>query len=350
MIIRRYVVNDMREALIRAKYELGSEAIIIDQKTVRPGKWFNPFREKKLEVTVAIEDDILEKEKIEKERLEKEIFNRTILEMQGGKKEDHIPFDKLESVKKHPVFGGDTKVLRKWKDYCCRSCISEDSLGYEQVKKFINETYIGNAFVKEMKLGRINVLVGPAGVGKTTTIAKIVSREFLQNDKKVGLITIDTYRIAAVEQLKKYAKILGINCETVNEPSEMKKKLYKLRKCDIILIDTLGASPKNEDRIEDIKQYLDEIEEEKNTYLSISMSADVDTNNLIMETYKALDYNSLILTKFDEVRNFNNFWNIIENNVLPVQYFCFGQTVPEDIAEASLDNVLSYLWRELRND
>jgi flagellar biosynthesis protein FlhF len=341
LIIRRYIVNDMREAIIRAKYELGSDAIIISEKSVRPGKWYNPFRKRKLEVTVAIEDNVNEKNRADKEQTTSAATAREV------RKEEVRITEKFGNTKKHRVFGRNDSAVARWQDYCDRHAISDESVGYEQMHRFIKEEYKENAFGKTIKPAKINVLVGPTGVGKTTTIAKIASGEFLQNNKKVGLITIDTYRIAAVEQLKKYAEILGINCEPVNEPSEMKGKIHKLRNCDIILVDTVGASPKNEDRIEEVKQYLSEIEGEKNTYLTLSMSADVDTNNSIFETYKTLDYNSIILTKFDEVKNFNNFWNMMESSALPIQYFCFGQTVPEDIMESSLDNVLSYLWREL---
>lgn len=344
MIIRKYVVHDMREAMIRAKYELGKDAIIIHQKTIRMGKWFNPFRKKMLEVTIAIEDNIQEKKPGEKESFHQVMFEREKV------KSSIMPDEEAASKKKHDIFARNMNAYARWEDYCREHDISIERVNYPQLKRFFEEKYPENAFEKESKLGKINVLIGPTGVGKTTTIAKIASKELLQSGKKVGLITIDTYRIAAVEQLKKYAQILGISCETVNDPSEMKTKLHQLRHCDIIFVDTVGASPKNEVRIEEINTYLDEIEEEKNTYLTMSMSTDVDTNISVMKTYKTLGYNALILTKFDEVLNYNNFWNLIENNIFPIQYYCFGQTVPEDIMESTFDNVLSYFWRELKND
>jgi len=344
LIIRKYIVNDMREAMIRAKYELGKDAIIIHQKTVRYGKWYNPFRKKMLEVTIAIEDTLQEKNLSEKESFHKIMFEREKV------KDSIMPDEKTASKKKHEIFARNNVAFARWEDYCEEHGISKDRVNYPQLKRFFEEKYPNNAFNKEKSLGKINVLIGPTGVGKTTTIAKIASKELLQNGKKVGLITIDTYRIAAVEQLKKYAEILGIACETVNEPSEMKAKLRQLRHCEIIFVDTVGASPKNIVRIEEIQTYIDAIEEEKNTYLTLSMSSDVDTNTAILKTYKMLDYNAIILTKFDEVLNYNNFWNLIENNGVPIQYYCFGQTVPEDILESTFDNVLSYFWRELTND
>ncbi|MGB4589239.1 MAG: GTP-binding protein [Clostridiaceae bacterium] len=344
MIIRKYIVNDMREAMIRAKYELGRDAIIIHQRKVHLGKWFNPFRKKMLEVTIAVEDPLQEKKRSEKESFHQIMFDREKV------KDSIMPVENEAKMKKHKMFSRNKVAYARWEDYCEGHDISKDRVNYPQVKRFFEEKYPDNVFNNERKLGRINVLVGPTGVGKTTTIAKIASKELLENGKKVGLITIDTYRIAAVEQLKKYAEILGISCETVNEPSEMQAKLHRLRDCEIIFVDTVGASPKNEVRIEEIQTYIDAIEEEKNIYLTISMSSDVDTNISVMKTYQMLNYNAIVLTKFDEVLNYNNFWNLMENNALPVQYYCFGQTVPEDFSEATLDNVLSYFWRELTND
>jgi flagellar biosynthesis protein FlhF len=334
----------MREALVRAKYELGKDALIISQITVRPGKWYNPFRKKMLEVTVAIEDDIHEKNTAEKDAVARMIADRQ------KRIEEAKVQEKQDKDRRIQVFGQGKLVQARWKDYCEHNAIPEDRMDDSHVHAFIREAYMENAFTKELKLGKVNVLVGPTGVGKTTTIAKIASREFLMQDRTVGLITIDTYRIAAVEQLRKYARILGIPCETVKEPSEMKAKLRKLRNCEMILIDTVGASPKDEDRIEDIKAYIDEIEEETNTYLTLSMSSDVDTNSAVLKKYRTLGYRALILTKFDEVRNYSNFWNLMENNLLPVQYFCFGQNVPEDLEESTLENVLAYLGREVAND
>ncbi len=344
MIIKKYVVNDMKEAMVRAKYELGTDAIIISHKMVRPGKWYQIFRKKMLEVTVALEDTVHEKNKREKEK-----FNQILFEREKKKTQEASMREK-EKLKLQKIFGNDEIIRTRWEEYVRREAIDGEEVTLKRIKEFIGSTYVDHAYEKELPLGRINVLVGPTGVGKTTTIAKIASKELLENDQKVGLLTIDTYRIAAVEQLRKYAEILGISCETVNEPKEIAEKLEKLSDCDVILVDTVGASPKDEDRIEDIWSYLKELPEERNTYLSISMSSEVDTNKRIMKKYKDLSYNAIILTKFDEVENYNNFWNMMENNVLPVQYFCHGQTVPEDMMESTLENVLSYLWKELQYD
>lgn len=343
MIIKKYVVEDMREALIRAKYEMGKDAIILSQKEVRPGKWYQLFRRKKLEVTLAIEEEVQEKHHREKAVLQEAYQKKETLRTAGPREEKPL------SGKKKLVFGSDERKLSRWQSYSQKKDWNEEGATYAQVKQFIEETYPDNAFLKEAKLQRINILVGPTGVGKTTTMAKIASQEYLLKGRQVGLITIDTYRIAAVEQLRKYAEILGITCVSLDDPSQMKESLEKLADCDLILMDTAGASPRNEDRIEDIRLYLDEMPKEKNVYLTLSMSTDVETNQAILKAYKILGYSALILTKFDEVAHYGNFWNLLENNVLPVQYYCYGQNVPEEMEEATLDRVLNYLWRELQN-
>ncbi len=341
MIIKKYIVTEMKEAMVRAKYELGPEALIISQKKVRPGKWYQFFRKSKLEVTVALEDHLHEKVQKDKKDLQ------LVLTKRLEKREPEELLDVLPSSKAQMIFGKNQEVKEKWITYCQSLGLKENEIGYQEMSRFIQEHYAENSFLKKLNLNKVNVLVGPTGVGKTTTIAKIASMEYLTHGKKVGLLTIDTYRIAAVEQLKKYAEILGIPFETVHEPQEIKKKLARLKDCDLILMDTVGASPKDEDRIEDIKAYLDEIDEDKNIYLTLSMSSDVDTNNAILKSYKSVNYGAMILTKFDEVENYANFWNIMENEILPVQYFCDGQTVPEDIRKSHLPDVLTYLWKEV---
>lgn len=365
MIIKKYVVNDMKEALIRAKYELGKEAIIISQKTVRPGKWYQVFKKKMLEVTVAVEDQVHEKTKREKEkfrnlfqepeRMEKSSSEAIILHAKETLKmtlEKSIKKELAKEIaisdKYERVFKDADAVQKKFEIYREKYSIQEE-VSLESLKGFVKEFYAENAFMRKKSFEHLNVLIGPTGVGKTTTIAKIASTALLEENKSVGLLTIDTYRIAAVEQLRKYAEILSIQFETVDDSSQIKEKLDLLKNNDIILVDTIGASPKDEERLEDIKNYLNELPEERNTYLSISMSQDTDTVKRILETYKELRYDALILTKFDEVENFKNFWNILENNVVPVQYFCHGQEVPEDLQEGNLENVMEYLWEELKS-
>lgn len=327
MIIKKYIVSDMKEAIIRAKYELGTDAVIISQRTIKVGKWYNPFKKKQLEVTLAVEENITKRtSRVEEKQI------------------DNLKSDLRKSIDNERIYEKASDVIKnKLVNYCELHEKEDYKLTIEEKKDFLNLALKYNCFEKKLELERINVFIGPTGVGKTTTIAKIAAREHLINKKKVGLITMDTYRIGAVEQLKTYANILDVPFEVANLPEEMAHKINKLSDCDIILIDTLGTSPNNQEKLDDLKQYLDAIGEKINNYLVLSVSTDKDTINSILERYKLLKYDGLILTKFDEVTVLTNFWYIIENNTLPVQYFCFGQDVPDDIKDATLDNLLDYI-------
>jgi len=336
MIIKKYIVNDMKEALVRAKYELGAEAVIISQRLVKTGKWYDLFKNKELEVTVAIEEHMpLKGNNVDN-------INKIVTTTINSQ---------VESLEIDPFYNGSSDLVKaQLVNYCNLHGKNNFHLTPEEKKDFAKIVLKQSSFEKKLKLCKVNVLIGPTGVGKTTTIAKIAARESLINKKKVGLITIDTYRIGAVEQLKTYANILKIPFEVVNEPAEMLEKVRLLSHCDIILIDTLGTSPKDLQKLEEIKKLLKSIEKELNTYLVMSISTDKDTILSILEKYKSLKYDALIITKLDEVSNISNLWYFLENNCAPIQFFCHGQDVPDDIAVATLDNIFDFCEENFQYD
>ncbi|HLS53321.1 MAG TPA: hypothetical protein VK031_05070 [Tissierellaceae bacterium] len=325
MIIKTYIVNDMKEALIRASYELGKEAVIISQRPIRVGKWYNPFKKKKLEVTVAVESNR------KKQPAEKVVVN------------NETRYSVHNLIEKNPVFKNISDTTKSQLLGYCKLHLKEDEyLTTEEIKNFMKMAFKDNGFEKKVRTRKVNVFVGPTGVGKTTTIAKIAARESLEKKRSVGLITIDTYRIGAVEQLNTYAEILNVPCEVVQEPKDMQATIRKLRDCDTILIDTLGTSQRNKEKLDDIKKYLDNITNKTNIHLVMSISTDRETTESILENYKKLNYNALILTKLDEISSFSNLWNIVENYSYPIEYFTHGQDVPDDIKRATLDSLIDY--------
>ena len=334
MIIKKYIVNDMKEAITRAKYELGQDAIIISERKVKMGKWYNPFKTSKLEVTVALEES-------------KKMTDDFKVDIPIVQSHDLLS----KSIEVEVFYEKASDILKsKLVSYCKLHSKSDHNLSRVEIKDFLNAALKDNCFEKKLELSRINVMIGPTGVGKTTTIAKIAAKEYLVNKKKVGLITMDTYRIGAVEQLKTYASILDIPFEVVNKPSEMIEKIEHLKECEIILIDTLGTSPKNKNKLEEIGEYFVEIEEQVNTYLVISSATERETTLNILEKYKQLNYDALILTKLDESNILANFWCIIENNTKPIQFLCVGQDVPDDIQDATLDNLFNYYEENHKHD
>lgn len=343
MIIKKYIVSDMKEALVRAKYELGGNAIIISQREIRTGKWYNPFKKKELEVTVALEEN----ENEHKPNFTPKKSNQAVKKEYTSNKQNTATSPKSskgETIKESSMgyFDLNETLKEQLDSYLKLHGKEESSLTLEEKKDFFGIVFKDSFEDRNVELTKINVLIGPTGVGKTTTIAKIAAKEYLVNKKKVGLITIDTYRIGAVEQLKTYANILGIPFEVVNNSGEMVEKVNKLHECDVILIDTLGTSPKDLAKIAEIKELLEGIEEEINTYLVFSISTDRDTIISILDRYKELDYDALIITKLDEVSSVSNLLYVLKNNAAPIQFFCHGQDVPDDIKDATLDNMIEY--------
>lgn len=342
MIIKTYTTGNMKEAITRATYELGRDAVIINQQRIKVGKWYNPFKKTKLQVTFALEEKTSPKTVVKKPK--RTIGpERTIEPKNKEEKTYEKRYSIKELIEKNPMFKNvNDRIKGQILGYLKLSMKDETDFSSEEIVDFMKIAFRDNCFEKKVKFRKINVFVGPTGVGKTTTIAKIAAHESLVNKRKVGLLTIDTYRIGAVEQLRTYSEILKLPFEVAHGASEMEEKLENLKDCDMILIDTLGTSQRNMEKLNDINLYLENIKHKTNNFLVVSVSTDIETTNSIFEKYKFLDYNGLILTKFDEVTNFNNLWNIIEHNEYPVQYFCHGQDVPDDIEIGTLENLIAY--------
>lgn len=179
---------------------------------------------------------------------------------------------------------------------------------------------------------RVIALVGPTGVGKTTTLAKLASGLVVNSElpTRVGLVTVDTYRLAAVEQLETYAKILNLELQVVFGPEEMPKALDNCRDADIVFIDTAGRSPRDDSQMADLKMFLDKVPGcEKFLVLSSTMNDRYMRETV--ERFRVAAIDSLIVTKLDETRNYAAPFNIQHLTGIPLSYLTTGQNVPEDI-------------------
>jgi flagellar biosynthesis protein FlhF len=177
---------------------------------------------------------------------------------------------------------------------------------------------------------RICAFVGPTGAGKTTTLAKIAARSALEEKLKVGLITTDTYRIAAVEQLKTYARIMEIPIEVVSDKTAFRRALAKLSDRDLVLVDTPGKSSVEPGYIEKLRD-LFQIENPVETNLLLPLTSSQDNLAENLARFKPIGYQSIIFTKLDESRHFGMIYNVIDQERKPVSYVTNGQNVPQDI-------------------
>jgi flagellar biosynthesis protein FlhF len=180
---------------------------------------------------------------------------------------------------------------------------------------------------------RLAALVGPTGVGKTTTIAKLAANFRLKEKRRVGLITVDTYRIAAVEQLRTYADIIDLPMHVVSTPKEMRQTVERMNHLDLILLDTAGRSPKDEVRIQELKAFLSEAGADE-VHLVLSSVAAARTLEQTAERFAAVGVTSLLLTKLDEAHGLGNLLPLVRGGGLPLSYVTDGQNVPDDIQTA----------------
>lgn len=181
---------------------------------------------------------------------------------------------------------------------------------------------------------RVVALVGPTGVGKTTTIAKLAANFRLRDGIKMGLVTVDTYRVAAVEQLRTYAEIIDLPMKVVTSPLEMRRALDELVGLDLVLIDTGGRSPRDELKIQELKSLLAEAQVDE-VHLVLSLTAGVSSLRAACEKFAAANTSALILTKLDEAAGMGSLLTAARKLPLPVSYLTTGQDVPDDIETAN---------------
>jgi flagellar biosynthesis protein FlhF len=197
--------------------------------------------------------------------------------------------------------------------------------------------------------GKIVAMVGPTGVGKTTTIAKLAAQYALIADKKVGLLTVDTYRVAAVEQLRTFAEIMALPIEVASSPEEAREKLSVLSSRDLVLVDTAGRSHNAEDRIEELQRLMEAIEPDE---IHLVLSAGTKPADLTAagREFGRLGVNRLVFTKVDETFECGGMATLAHEMGLPVSYITHGQKVPEDIQVAEADGLASLVLEGYRGN
>lgn len=193
---------------------------------------------------------------------------------------------------------------------------------------------------------RIIALVGPTGVGKTTTTAKLAAMYALNRGNKVALITMDIFRVGAVEQLKTYSRIMGIPLEVASTPKELEKAVEKHSACDLIFIDTAGRSHKDKEKLDEMKNFLeDKIPME--VYLCLSATTKDRELEEILNRFRIFQVSKVVFTKIDECESVGNMVNLLMKDNLQIAYFTTGQRVPEDIEIATPAKLADMIFREV---
>jgi flagellar biosynthesis protein FlhF len=331
--IKKVTAKDMQVALHLLRKELGPEAVIVSSRTVREPGIFGWFRPAKVEVTAAVE-------RVSESRLEPDDTLRSeLMEIKAM----------LSCIGGAPLKpSGKGVPPAKWAERFRLADFSpeiiallNDQLGVAGDKAADEEKRVLDRLAKcfspyerpKGKRKRIQAFVGPTGVGKTTTIAKLAAMHALHEQRKVALITIDTFRIGAVEQLRIYGDIIGVPVAVVGAPSELSDALAEFKSKDSIYIDTTGRSARKPLHVSEMRAYLDGVPDLEKYLVLSSTTKSRDLLN-IYKAYCELGLSAVIFTKCDETESLGGLVDLCYRTSVPVAYITNGQNVPEDIREA----------------
>lgn len=185
-------------------------------------------------------------------------------------------------------------------------------------------------------------LVGSTGVGKTTTLAKIAAGFRFDLGCRVGLITMDTFRLGAVDQLLQYAELISAPLEVVSSPEQVAQALDRLSECDLVLLDTAGRAPRDAEQLAELRKFLG-IARPQATHLVVSATSSTAYVEETLRHFSQLSPTNLLITKLDEAVAFGSWLQLLHNCPLPISYLTTGQHVPQDIAVASSRRITSLL-------
>ncbi len=232
----------------------------------------------------------------------------------------------------------DEKIIIEITNRIIKKISVEKELSRINIEHFVMRT-IADSLVTETvkstqsKKTKVIVLVGPTGVGKTTTIAKLAATDKLVNGKNVALISCDTYRIGAIEQLKTFAVIADIPMNVVYRASDLAAAIKKFHKADVIYIDTVGRSQRAKKDLLDLKKIVQAAQADE-VHLVLSAQTNTATLRDIVERFEIITPTHLIFSKLDEAAIFGPLYNIAQQKKIPVSFFTTGQGVPDDISAA----------------
>lgn len=361
MKIKKFVGPTMNDCLVQVKKELGENAIILDSRKVSRGGPFSFLRNEMVEVTASTPDSNPPPDKRSRdwsqmaqkvepqaakgvsleefEMLSDEIkgLKDTVLQMA-----DHMKFEKLPSLPK-PLEDLHRDLLENGVDDQIAMALTQEialqlsgeafedrPLLVRTLRERVARVLRAAPFSPVGARPWVIALVGPTGVGKTTTLAKMATHPDLFGRKRVALVSADTYRIAAVEQLKTFASIAGVPMEAVYRPSDIRRVIDRFSDHDVILIDTAGRSQNNRDQLRDLGAFM-EFAKPDDIHLVLSVSTRLEDQLDVIEKFKVIGPSRLLFTKLDETINFGMILNVCFHEHKPVSLLTCGQNVPDDV-------------------
>ncbi|MCR4440955.1 MAG: flagellar biosynthesis protein FlhF [Peptococcaceae bacterium] len=390
MRVKRFVASDIQEAMAKIKSEMGTDAVILHTRYFKEGGILGLFKKNYVEVTAAADSgsdtrpgktnaapgtqggrSILPPARRPAENLAREAEPEAIQagyeldEMKKVMSEMSRLIENTGHISRFPKLGQnlfarlkkqgvDEKIAVK----TVKATMQELALHANIPDEQVNSIFFNN-LLKPIKnkskpvvfdrsryrIPKVYAMVGPTGVGKTTTIAKLAAMYAIVEMKKISFVTVDTYRIAAPEQLKTIGEIMNVPVSVVYSLNQLKECLMEISDSDIIFIDTAGRSHKNALHIEELHNYL-EIANPDEVFLALSATSKYQDLLQILDVYQDLGITRLIFTKLDETSFFGPLYNIACKTKYPLSYFTIGQNIPDDIEIADPIKLVQMLIKE----
>jgi len=362
MNIKRFVAENAQEALKMVKKEMGADAVILRTKTItQQGTSYGRGR-KGIEVTAAVDYEAAAEKPADRissygsiERMERDLkdIKDALFSSDAGsllKPEYYFNRDMKERYNNYRTFGLNSdnimELMNEDHGVLADAGRPHPDLLKESLIKVLNKIRIDT----DEKTGRkrkIYSFIGPTGVGKTTTLAKLAALNAVQAGRKTALITLDTYRVAATAQLQTYSRIMDLPLEVAANNGELKDAIRKHSDCERIFIDTAGRSPNKNGDITELKRLFN-IDEDIHQFLVLN--AGTQYRNMISaeKRFGELSFRSVIFTKLDESEDHSAMINFLVTRQKPVSYFTAGQNVPEDIETATRKKLATFLLAGMR--
>lgn len=398
MIIKKFIGKSEEDALVLAQKELGKGVVVMNTRNVKRKGIMRFFKPQLVEVTVGLEEEqdraqaikqelnremtsqevraslqesiregAAEKQKRE-ESEEKDLKDRldnlqNLLEKMAPEeaaKEEEVPQkddeEKESDLERFMKLLYNTMIDNEVNEKYANQII--DDLDKYAKKNMPIDTLLSSVYQKTIlkfgepsgikpaaKCPKLVFFIGPTGVGKTTTIAKIASKFSIEEKKKIALLTADTYRIAAAEQLRTYANILEVPFKIIFSVEEIEEALEEFASYDFILVDTAGHSHHNEAQKEKMKAFIHSVDDkvEKEVYLVVSATTKYSDLLSIADSYSSMTDYKIIFTKLDETTTLGNLLNLKLHTGAELSYITCGQNVPDDIEDFSPQRTVKLL-------
>jgi len=367
MRTEKIIVASLQEAVEELKKTYGDNAIVLSSRVVRRRRWrFLPFfKTTLLEVTVGIPENESDFQREFEEKMkvyeELERLRSTLSEVmksvkvqeereQSRQVEEEEGFSlRAQRVISRMIYRGVRKdIARKLVEEACGYDIELGKLDFkEDVQESLMDSFEKNIVIEGERIlehtPKVLVLVGPTGVGKTTTIAKL-SYLFKRAGKRPGVITLDSYRVGAVEQLRAFIGIMELPFRVADSPEEFLRGLEEMESRDVILVDTAGRSHHDKLRLNELKLFLESFD--ASIYLTLSANLSELVMYEVIMQFGIFPIKGLVFSKLDETTYPGNVINVAYRTKLPILCFTTGQTVPDDIVMANYPYITKLMLEE----